>query len=280
MLNLEVVGGASGPDDSRERYPETGEVVEAGQVYDLDIIRPRFEDYKAEAARIAGDAKALVVKDDESLNMAVMIGGTAKKIIKSIDAQRRAIIEEPSDFVKGVNAICKAITDNLDEAERTAKAKISQHQARIEMERRKQEEAARKAAEELQARLRAEAEEANRKAREEAARIAGEEARKAGLKKAEIEAARKAAEEEARKHAIEAPIVVTPIIPEAQRAVRTEAAAAHQRTSWTFELIDAAKVPVEYKVVSDQLIRNAIKIGARDIPGVRIFEETTTVFRT
>ena len=240
MLNLEVVGGASGPDDSRERYPETGEVVEAGQVYDLDIIRPRFEDYKAEAARIAGDAKALVVKDDESLNMAVMIGGTAKKIIKSIDAQRRAIIEEPSDFVKGVNAICKAITDNLDEAERTAKAKISQHQARIEMERRKQEEAARKAAEELQKKLNA----------------------------------------EAKKTGIEAPVVVTPIIPEAQRAVRTEAAAAHQRTSWTFELIDAAKVPVEYKVVSDQLIRNAIKIGARDIPGVRIFEETTTVFRT
>ena len=260
-------------------YPEAVERVMIDVVYDLDIIRPKFDDYKRQAARIATDAKALEVKDDESLNLAVMIGGNAKKIAKAIDAKRKEIILEPAEFVKGVNGMCKMITDNLDEAERVTKAKISQHQARIEMERRKQEEAARKAAAELQAKLQAEADEANRKARAEAARTAEEEARKAKASKAEIEAARKAAEEEARKHEIQAPTVIAPVIPEQQKAVRTEEGSAHQRRVWTFEIIDAALVPVIYKVVDEQKIRDAIKQGMRDIPGLRIFEETKTVFR-
>ncbi|MFH2076583.1 MAG: hypothetical protein ABIJ57_14770 [Pseudomonadota bacterium] len=270
-LNLGAVGG---------EYPESQEIVEVGQVYDLDIIRPKFEDYKKEAVRIATDAKALEVKDDESLNLAVMIGGNAKKIVKAIDAKRKEIILEPAEFVKGVNAMCKMITDNLDEAERVTKQKIGQHQARIEMERRKQEEAARKAAAELQAKLQAEADEANRKAREAAAKLAEEEARKAGAKKAEIEAARKKAEDEARKHEIQAPTVVAPVIPEAQKAVRTEEGSAHQRKVWSYEVMDAALVPVEYKIVNEQSIRDAIKMGVREITGVRIFEEVKTVFRT
>jgi len=236
-LNLDVVGGRV-----EDVYPEAAEreVVEVGQVLDLDIVRPRFDDYKREAVRISADVKALEVKDDESLNLAVMIGGNAKKIAKAIDAQRKAIILEPAEFVKGVNAIAKAITDSLEEAERIAKQKIGQHQARIEMERRKQEEAARKAAEELQKRINAEA-------------------KKAG---------------------VEAPVVMAPVIPEQQKVVRTETAAAHQRKVWSFEVLDLAAVPVEYKIVDEQLIRDAVKMGIREIPGVRIFEETKTVFRT
>ena len=270
-LNLGAVGG---------EYPEAVDRVMIDVVYDLDIIRPKFEDYKKEALRIATDSKTLEVRDEESLNLAVMLGGNAKKIAKAIDAKRKEIILEPAEFVKGVNAMCKMITDSLDEAERVTKAKIGQHQARIEMERRKQEEAARKAAVELQAKLQAEADEANRKAREEAARIAEEEARKAGAKKAEIEAARKKAEDDARKHEIQAPTVVAPVIPETQRAVRTEEGSAHQRRVWSYEVMDAALIPVEYKIVNEQSIRDAIKMGIREIAGVRIFEEVKTVFRT
>jgi hypothetical protein len=32
--------------------------------------------------------------------------------------------------------------------------------------------------------------------------------------------------------------------------------------------------------VSDTKLRDAVKMGVRDIPGVRIFEESKTVFRT
>lgn len=240
-LNLSAVGGRA-EDSGGMIYPEAAEreVVEAGTVLDLDVIRPKFDDYKQEAARISADVKALEVKDDETLNIAVMIGGNAKKIAKAIDVQRKAIILEPGEFVKGVNAICKAITDNLDEAERIAKQKIGQHQARIEMERRKQEEEARKAAEELQRKIDAEA-------------------KKAG---------------------VEAPKVMAPVIPEAPKVTRTEAASAHQRKVWSFEVTDHTQVPVEFKIVDEQLIRDAIKMGVREISGVRIFEETKTIFRT
>lgn len=237
-LNLAVVGGDSSAEE--QNYPKAPEMVQAGQVFDLDVIRPQFEEYRNEAMRIAREAKALEVKDDETLNIAVMIGGNAKKIAKSIDAQRRGIIAEPQDFVKGVNAICKALTDSLDDAERTAKAKISRHQQLLELERRKAEEAARKAATDFQKKLDAEA-------------------KKAG---------------------VEAPMVAPPVIPEAPKAIRTEAASAHQRKVWTFEVLAAAEVPREYLVVNEQAIRDAIKGGIRTIPGVRIFEETRTVFRT
>jgi len=272
-------------------------------VMSLDVVRPRFDDYRVAAAQIVDDVKCLDVVDDETLNLAVMIGGNAKKTAKRIDAQRKEIIAEPSEFVKGVNAIAKAITDSLDEAERVAKQKIGQHQARIEMERRKAEEAARKAAAELQAKLRAEADEANRKAREEAARIAEAETKARLAREAEerakrqkedeaarkereaheaveIEAARKAAEAEAAKHYIDAPVVITPVIPEGQGVVRTEAASAHQRKVWAFEIVDMVAIPREYLAVNEQSIRDAIKMGIRNIPGIHIFEETKTVFRT
>lgn len=286
-----------------EEPEETTEIATVN-AYDIALVRPKFDDYRAEALRIATDARALTVQDQESLNIAVMLGGNAKKIAKAVDAQRKAIILDPQDFVKSVNGLCKMITDQLDEAEKIVKAKIGQHQAKIELERRKQEEAARKAAQELQDKLRREAEEANRKAREEAARRAEEETRARLAKEAEerakreaeskvqaeerakreaeeIEAARKKAEEEAAKHEIEAPTVLAPVIPVQEKVTRTESGtSAHQRKVWTFEVLDAALVPAEYKIVDEQLIKDAIKMGCRAIPGVRIFEETKTVFRS
>jgi len=269
----------------------------------LDVIRPQFEDFKAEALRIVTETRALTVQDDESLNIAVMLGGSAKKIVKAVEAQRKKIILEPQDFVKGVNSICNAITDNLDEAERVAKQKIGQHQARIELDRRKQEEAARKATEELQAKLRAEAEEANRKAREEAAKIAAAEserlrkiaeaeAEKRKASEAELAAlrekleadritAQKIAEAEAAKHEIQAPTVLAPVIPVQGKVTRTDSGtSAHQRKVWTFEVQNASLVPADYKIVDEQLIKDAIKMGIREIPGVRIFEETKTILRS
>ena len=51
-------------------FEDVMEVVEIHPVLDLDIVRPRFDDYKQEAARIAEEAKALMIQDQESLNIA------------------------------------------------------------------------------------------------------------------------------------------------------------------------------------------------------------------
>ncbi|MFA5377585.1 MAG: hypothetical protein WC455_17675 [Dehalococcoidia bacterium] len=207
---------------------------------DLDTVRPKFDDYRTEAVRIAAEAKALTVQDQESLNIAVMLGGNAKKIGKAIDVQRKGIILEPSEFVKGVNGICKAITDQLDEAERTAKGKINQYQARVLMEQR----------------------ERQKKADEEARNL------------------QEAVNKEAKEKGIEAPVVVAPVVQSAPKVTRTESGSASQRKVWSFEIVDGDKIPREYLIIESQKIRDAIKMGVREIPGVRIFEETKTIFRT
>lgn len=261
------------------QYEEPGNVVQF-QKLDLETVRPRFADYKMEAARIAAEAKALTVQDQESLNIAVMLGGNAKKIAKAIDAQRKEIILDPSEFVKGVNALCKMITDSLDDTERTAKAKIGQYQARVEMERRERERKAREEAEALQRKLQAEAEEANRKAAEEARKRAEEEARARNASEAEIEAAKKRAEEEAAKNAVVAPTVAAPVVQEAPKITRTEAGSASQRKVWSFEVENPEAVPREYLMVDEKKVRDAVRMGVRDIAGVKIFEDTKTVFRS
>ncbi len=277
-------------------------------VYDLDAVRPRFDDFKREAGEIAAEAGEVVVQDPASLQLAVAIGGRAKRIGKAIDAQRKALILEPAEFVKGVNGLCRMITDSLDEAERITKQKIGQHQAKVELERREAERKAKEATEALQRKLQAEADEANRKAAKEARRRveaeqkvirekAEAEARERGAKKAELESlAKKAeeerreairkAEEEAKKNEVQAPVVVAPVVQEAPKVTRTESGSASQRKGWTFvnkntnELKEGEILPREFMSQDDGKIRDAIKMGVRDIPTLRIYEETKTVFRT
>ncbi len=148
------------------------------------------------------------------------------------------------DFVKAVNGFCKDYTDRLGEVVMITKKKIGAYQYQQELERRKQEEAARKAAQELQDKLRREAEEAAR-------------------------------------HEIQAPIVTAPVIPVQEKVTRTETgAAAHVRKVWKAEVVNEAEIPREYLTVDMKKVNDAVRMGAREIPGVRIFEEVSTVFRT
>jgi len=228
-------------DEERVIEAEFEEKKEVGPVLSLALVKPKFEDYALAAHKVAVEAKGIDVKDDESLNIAVMIGGNAKKIVKAIEVKRKEIILEPQEFVRGVNSICKAITDNLDAAERTAKQKIGQYQARVELERRKQEEAARKAAADLQKKIDADA-------------------KKAG---------------------VEAPTVVAPVIPAAPKVTRTEnGTASYQVKRWVCAVEDPARVPREYCEPSKRLLDDAVKMGIREIAGCKIEEVSETRFRT
>lgn len=48
-----------------------------------------------------------------------------------------------------------------------------------------------------------------------------------------------------------------------------------QTTRWTFDIEDASKIPIEFKIVSEALIRAQVSVGVRSIPGVRIYQKTT-----
>ncbi len=256
----------------------------------VEVVKPQFLQIVANIEKMVADAKAIEVKDEDSCKFAVALGGAAKKAAKALEAKEKEVTAEASDFVKSCRALRDMFLDrlvantkktNTDSIEIVLKAKITAYQSRIELERRKQEEAARKSAAELQAKLDADAEEANRKAREEAIRIAEEAARKKKASDDEIAAARKAAEEEAKKHEITAPTVTAPVIPVTNNVTRTETGtSAHQAKSWKCRIATPALVPREFCEPSMKLLNDAVKMGVREIAGCVIEEVSDTRFRT
>lgn len=157
-----------------------------GPVLSLAVVKPQFAQYVQRITEIVTDAKAIAITNDETLNIAVMLGGESKKIAKIIEAKRKEVTAEASDFVDSVNGFCKIFTEklvlnakktNADSIEAMLKNKITSYQSRIELDRLKQAEVARKAAKELQDKLDAETAETNRKARAEAVKKAEEETR-------------------------------------------------------------------------------------------------------
>ena len=52
------------------------------------------------------------------------------------------------------------------------------------------------------------------------------------------------------------------------------------RKVWKFEIVDETVVPVEYLTVDERKIRAAVTLGAREIPGVRIYEDVSVAVRT
>lgn len=232
----------------------------------MDTIKSRF---LPRVQEMEDAAKAIQITDEATFSMAIAMGGQTKDLSKSLEKARKAIIEEPDTFVRSVNKAVKTFKDKLDAIEITIKGKINAHQIKLEAERR----------------------EAERKAQEEARKLAEEQER--ARKAQEAERLRIIAEQEAAAKAANvhpppppppveevAPVVVVPVIPRKNVQRADTGASVHLRKEWTHELEDISKVPLEYLLLNEQKVRQAIKLGIRNIPGVKIFENETTVLRS
>lgn len=208
--------------------------------FDLAPVKAKLAVYSEAIDKMVALAEKHEVKDDASNQGAVALGTQAKKLNNQIEDLRKQIVAGPNEFVKAVNSLAKAFQERLKIVENDLKKKISDRQYKLELERREKE----------------------RKAREEAERL------------------QKKLDEEAKEKGIESVKVVAPVMPAPAKVTRTETGQSHQRMEWTFEIQDEAKVPREYLAVNEQKIRQAVKMGVREIPGVRIFEKASTVFRT
>lgn len=275
-----------------------------GPVLSLAVVKPSFEEFLAvvdDRTKTAGEIK---VQDDDSQKVAVALVGEAKRIIKDIDARKKALKEykEAKGFLDNLNSFAKGLTEKFDFIVSLADPKVKAYMAKIELERRQQEEAARKAAKELQDRIDREVADANRKAREEAAKKAEEETRARLAKEAaerkeaeskkevaervkreavEIAVAKKKAEEEAAAHDITAPQVATQIFETSNKITRTDTGvSAFAKKPWVFEILDENKIPREFCSPDKQKIRDAVKQGIREMAGCRIFEDTQVNYRS
>lgn len=217
----------------------TGQNVPA--VLSLEVVKPQFKDYVKAVDGMVVNAERINVIDEESNKLAVSFGGEAKKIAKLIEARKKEVTADASDFVKAVNGFCKIFTDKLTGIEGGLKKKISDYSAKVELERRKQEEIARKAAIELQKKI----------------------------------------DKDAKKAGVEAPTVPAPVIPKQETVTRTETGtSAFQVKRWVCTINDPAQVPREFCEPSQKLLNEAVKQGVRTIAGCTIEEKAETRFRT
>jgi len=64
-----------------------------------------------------------------------------------------------------------------------------------------------------------------------------------------------------------------------EKIIRGDGAIAVTKTEKKFRLIDITKVPEKYLMVDEKAINQALKMGINEIPGVEIYETTTTQLR-
>jgi hypothetical protein len=233
--------------------------------FDLEGAKERIFFYLGNVNKMYEQAEALVVNSEATNVDATALGTTAMALYNKIRETKIKIPNylEAKEFVGKVDDFEKMLTEKLyttSKDKRTVvsitKAKISQYAAVLESERRKQEELAKKAQEKLQQEL----------------------------------------NEQAKKTGTVAPQVQPVIIPKKETTVRTETGSAHAVHKWTCKIEDIDLVPVELlrramkiEMASKEgpkalkaVIQEEIKKGVRDpgIPGVHIYEDITTSFRT
>ena len=175
------------------------------------------------------------VKNDDDVKQASEWLGQIKARIKRIEDKRIEYTKPLNDQVKKINADFKNLAEPYLNMESTIKRAIGGY-----MDEQRRIEIERVKKEERERRL-----EAERIAREE--QITNREALK---------------------------IIEKPKIIEAPKTVKTETSKIVGKVVVKFEIIDPLKVPDEFKIVDERLVRQAVNSGKRRIAGVKIWEET------
>ena len=207
----------------------------------VQLAQDSFSDFQKDILLMEAKAKDFMVIDNETVKQATEIGTNAKKLGKLIEKKKKEITEVPSEFVKSIGNFCKNFTKPLKRIEDDIRIKITIYNEKEKDKRIKTEALARKEKEKLQQQL----------------------------------------NETAKKEGVKAPIVPDIVHPKVDTVTRTDkAGSSYQRKIWTHEIIDAEKIPREYLMPNEKAIGEAIKMGVRQIDGVRIFERVTTVLKT
>jgi hypothetical protein len=203
---------------------------------------------QADAFRVK--AEAMVIESDETVIGATNLLGFIKQSKKQFEDKRTGYVKPLNDQVKQVNDAFKTITAPLDSAETILKQKVLIYNR--EQEKKRQEEIARIERERKEAEERQRALEAEHEARRlDALATDGEII--PDLPPAEI-----------------APVELPPELP---TMTRTALGSATVKKVWMFEVAFPAEVPRQYLIIDERLIREAVRAGVREIPGVRIYQD-------
>ena len=199
-----------------------------------------FKRYEKNLADMAAKAGTHLIIDAQTNEEAVTLAGQSKAMFRALEKKRKEVIGPASEFVAAVNQMVKPMTAILTGIEDGLKHRITRYSQ--EQERRRLEQ--------------------QRKANEEARSLQDE------IEKAAVSAGEPSN------------IVVAPVVVEAPKVTRTASGSASLRTTWAFEVVDFAALPDKFKQVDRVAINNEIKAGIRQIPGVRVYEQASTMIRS
>lgn len=219
-----------------------------------------FDQLKAEVTIFVEPCMTLTVTTPQECEMALVALKDVKRITNKIEDRRKELTKPLVDLQKKYNSYAKEISEPLDKAEAHIKSGLRKWELKLEQERieafKKAEEERKKAEAEALAKLEAQKEEAEAMSMFMDAKES---------KKAEIvamaEADRTVVEIEQRQK-------------EAQKEIMSHKVTGARKV-WTFEITGENEIPRAFLSIDEKKIRAAIKDGVRDIPGVRIYQETT-----
>lgn len=204
-----------------------------------------------EIVQMIAPARALKVTDPASCKSAVDAGKQIATLRKKFEEKRKELVKPLNDTVDETNAYVKSLVAPLLVTEEHLKGEVKLFQAKI---------AAEQAAERQRlADLKAEA---DRKAREAAASLEGPSADPVAFAQAHLQNVQ-----------LQAQI-------DRETKVLDQTKLKGARKVWKFEVLDPAIVPREFLMVDEKAIRAAIAEGARTIPGVNIFQDTSISFNS
>lgn len=193
---------------------------------------------------LTSQIEGIVIANEGDLTRAAEWLTQVKARIKKLEEKRNLYVRPLNDQVKVINADFKALSIPYLTIETSLKGKIG---AYMDEQRRRIEEEERKERERRAAEARKLAEEENISRQKAAAEIRKQEEEKVKLQ---------------------------PPAPKAVTAVKTETSKVVTKTVVKFEVVDPSKVPDDFKIVDERLVRQAVNSGARRIAGVRIWEES------
>jgi len=206
----------------------------------IEPIQKELEEYKPKLAELEKQAKELKVTDQETFQASIDGAATAKGLVKAIDGRKAEITNPYREFVNKVNNIAKVFTEPLKRVAGEFGRKGTDYQYQQDLARKRQE----KLIAEEQAKL------------------------------------QKKFDAQAKKEGITAPKVVDVVPPKPETVVHTAGGhSQHLRKEWKGEIVEPEKVPREYCVPDQKLINQAVRMGVREIPGVKIYEKVTGVHR-
>lgn len=233
------------------------------------ILLDRYAEILREADVIDNRANSLpkTVSDDIGLGRLGDVVKDARKLVKRIDTKRGEEVEPHLTAQRETNAFFKVFTERLDVIVRGLEQRATDYNnAKAAEERRIREEQARRAREE---------EDRQRQAAEAAAARNRHGAALKHEDRAE-EAAERARRAESAAQASAADLT---------RVRSGSGTVATTRTEWKFEVEDIDKVPLEKlrpylpRADLEKAIRSFVRVGGRDLAGVRIFQDNKATFR-